>query len=73
MPRKPEDYTAEEIVRLCEGTLAPVGCMKDGECCDRADCCPTRPMWEGLDRTINDYLRRWTLADLARGAQEASR
>ena len=73
LARKPEDYTAEEIVRLCEGTLAPVGCMKDGECCDRADCCPTRPMWEGLDRTINDYLRRWTLADLARGAQEASR
>ena len=30
--------------------------------------------WLGdLDRAITDYLRRWTLADLARGAQEPSR
>lgn len=70
LARRPEEYTADEIVRLTEGTLAPVSCMKDGENCDRAQCCPTRPMWEGLDRVITDYLRQWTLADLARGAQE---
>lgn len=72
LTRKPEEYTADEIVRLCEGTLAPVGCMKEGQCCERADMCPTRPMWEGLDRTISEYLHHWTLADLVSGAQEGS-
>lgn len=73
LTRRPEEYTADEIVCLAEGTLAPVYCMKDGESCERAGICQTRPMWEGLDRAITDYLRRWTLADLARGAQEPSR
>ena len=44
--------------------------MKDGESCERAGQCPTRPMWEGLDRVITEYLRRWTVADLLKNAQE---
>ena len=70
LARRPEEYTADEIIRLTEGTLAPVSCMKDGEDCGRAAQCPTRPMWEGLDRVITEYLSRWTLADLAKNAQE---
>lgn len=66
----PEEYTADEIVCLAEGTLAPVTCMKDGESCERAGQCPTRPMWEGLDRVITEYLSRWTVADLLKNAQE---
>lgn len=70
LSRAPEEYTADEIVCLAEGTLAPVTCMKDGESCERAGQCPTRPMWEGLDRVITEYLRRWTVADLLKNAQE---
>lgn len=70
LARKPEAYTADEIIRLVEGTLAPVSCMKDGENCSRAEICPTRPMWAGLDRVITDYLSQWTLARLAQNAQE---
>lgn len=70
LSRAPEKYTADEIVCLAEGTLAPVTCMKDGESCERAGQCPTRPMWEGLDRVITEYLSRWTVADLLKNAQE---
>ena len=70
LSRAPEEYTADEIVCLAEGTLAPVTCMKDGESCERAGQCPTRPMWEGLDRVITEYLSRWTVADLLKNAQE---
>ncbi len=69
LSRAPEEYTADEIVCLAEGTLAPVTCMKDGESCERAGQCPTRPMW-GLDRVITEYLSRWTVADLLKNAQE---
>ena len=70
LSRAPEKYTADEIVCLAEGTLAPVTCMKDGESCERAGQCPTRPMWEGLDHVITEYLSRWTVADLLKNAQE---
>ena len=63
--RAPADYTMGEILRLTEGSLAPVSCMECGsEPCDRAADCRTRPLWHGLDKVINDYLDSVTLADL---------
>ena len=63
--RPPADYTMGEILRLTEGSLAPVSCMECGsEPCDRAADCRTRPLWHGLDKVINDYLDSVTLADL---------
>ncbi len=63
--REPAEYTMGEILRLTEGSLAPVACMDCGtEPCDRAADCRTRPLWHGLDKVINDYLNSVTLADL---------
>ena len=63
--RSPEEYTAGEILRLTEGSLAPVSCMECGaELCDRAADCRTRPLWHGLDKVVSDYLDSVTLADL---------
>ena len=62
------DYTVGDILRLTEKTLAPVACMAAGApACERAGSCPTRAMWHGLDRLINDYFDGITLADLAEG------
>jgi len=63
--RSPQDYTMGEILRLTEGSLAPVSCMDCGtEPCERAADCRTRPLWHGLDKVINEYLDGVTLADL---------
>ena len=63
--RSPQDYTMGEILRLTEGSLAPVSCMDCGtEPCERAADCRTRPLWHGLDKVINEYLDSVTLADL---------
>jgi len=63
--RKPQDYNMGEILRLTEGSLAPVSCMDCGtEPCERAADCRTRPLWHGLDKVINEYLDSVTLADL---------
>ena len=59
------DYSVGQILRLTEGSLAPVTCLEgDENTCPRAGHCTTLPMWEKLDTIINDYLDSVSLADL---------
>ena len=53
------------ILRLTEGSLAPVACLEQNpvECPRMADC-RTLPMWRKLNTMINDYFDGITLADL---------
>ena len=61
----PERCTVGFILRMTEGTLAPVACLEPGApLCDQAVNCRTLDMWQGLDRVINEYLDRYTIADL---------
>ena len=64
--RRPlQDYSAGEILRLTEGSLAPVSCLEGEEnACPRAGQCHTLPMWTKLEGLINNYLDSVTLADL---------
>jgi len=65
LSRKPEAYTLGEVLRLTEGTLAPVACLDCGAApCDRAAQCKTLPVWTELDRIVNSYLDSVTIADL---------
>lgn len=65
LTRPPEDYSVGEILRLTEGSLAPVACL---DCkpnpCERAAACRTLPIWEKLDEIICDYLDSVTLRDV---------
>ena len=63
--RKPEEYTLGEILRLTEGSLAPVACLECGATpCDKATDCRTLPVWTELDRRINEYSDSVTVSDL---------
>lgn len=63
--REPKDYSVGEILRLTEGSLAPVSCLEGGSNhCDRAAECKTLPLWEKLDTLICDYLDSVSLEDL---------
>ena len=63
--RPAADYSVGQILRLTEGSLAPVTCLEgDENTCPRAGHCTTLPMWEKLDTIINDYLDSVSLADL---------
>ncbi|MBP3742974.1 MAG: RrF2 family transcriptional regulator [Treponema sp.] len=62
--RKPEEYKIGEILRLTEGTLAPVACLEAGaEPCERAPNCRTLPLWKELDNRVSGFLDSVTLAD----------
>ena len=66
--RDPEEYRVGDILRLTEGTLAPVACIDETDCkCYRSFECRTRPMWNELDKLISEYLDGITIADLMEG------
>ena len=47
--RAPEEYTIGSILRLMEGSLAPVACLEQrAQPCNREDSCRTLPMWRKL-------------------------
>lgn len=62
------EYTVGSILKLTEGSLAPVSCLEiSNSHCERADKCITLPMWEELDKIIDSYLESITLQDLLDG------
>lgn len=66
--RSPDEYTVGSIIKLIEGSLAPVACLEDNaKPCERASECRTVGMWSGLQKLINDYLEGITIGDLIRG------
>lgn len=68
--REPEDYKIGDILRLTEGTLAPVACLgEEAKPCDKTAECRTLPIWENLYKVISDYLDSVTLADIIRKEQ----
>ena len=61
----PKDYTVGSILRLTEGSLAPIDCVDQNPVqCERCDNCLTFPMWQGLYKAITDYLDGITIQDL---------
>ena len=65
LARKPKDYTIGMILRLTEGSLAPVACLDDDpNNCSRQEDCVTIYIWEKLYAAINDVVDGFTLADL---------
>ena len=64
--RAPEQIGVLEVLDRMEGTLAPVACLaEDSKPCARAENCRTLPLWEGLNKVVRDYLKGFTIRDLA--------
>ena len=65
LARKPSEITVADVLRVTEGTLAPVACLKNGEVdCDRSDTCLTLGVWKGLEEVVTDYLEGISLQDI---------
>lgn len=73
LAKAPENYTVGKILRLTEGSLAPVSCLEgDINSCTRAPNCKTLEMWEGLNKLINQYFDGITIADLVDQSEYAN-
>lgn len=68
--KAPEDYTVGSILRLMEGSLAPVACLEQrAQPCSREEICRTLPMWKKLYTLLNDFFDGITLAELIASSQ----
>ncbi len=64
--RSPTEYTVGEILRLTEGSLSSVACLKEGAtACEKRTACKTVRVWQGLNAVVNEYLDGITLAELS--------
>ena len=69
--KAPEQYTVGMILRLTEGSLAPVVCLEDEvNECERQDNCVTLLLWKKLDDAIKSVIDTVTLADLVQWHQD---
>lgn len=65
LAKKPDKYTVGMILRLTEGSLAPVACVEqDPVVCERSADCITLPLWQGLYKVVSEYLDSVTLQDM---------
>ncbi len=65
LSKSPEEYTIGAILRVTEGSLAPVACLDDGaNQCLRSEMCCTLGLWKDFYNVINSFLDSKTLQDL---------
>lgn len=71
LTKRPDQYTVGMILRLTEGSLAPVSCLEDEvNLCERQLECITLPLWRKLDDAIKGVIDSVTLADLIEWNEE---
>ncbi|HHZ06707.1 MAG TPA: Rrf2 family transcriptional regulator [Clostridiales bacterium] len=62
---EPSHYTVGMILRLTEGSLAPVACLDDQvNECDRSKTCPTLYVWQELNQAIDNVVDNITIEDI---------
>lgn len=65
LAKEPKEYVIGDILRITEGSLAPVSCLDfEVNPCKRSNNCLTLPIWQGLNKAIKDYLDSITLQDV---------
>ena len=70
---QPSEYTVGSILRLTEGSIAPVACLDfEPVGCEYRNECITLPLWQGLSKVIADYLDNITLQDILDNYKERS-
>lgn len=67
LTKAPEDCTVGQILRLTEGSMAPVTCLEeDAPVCERCDTCETLEVWKELYQAVNNIIDHVTIADLVK-------
>jgi Rrf2 family protein len=70
LAKDPSEYTVGMILRLMEGSLAPVNCLENEDACDRASRCVTHEVWQKIQEAVESVVDHITLADLVAKYQE---
>ena len=69
--RQPQQYTVGMILRLTEGSLAPVDCLSDNALpCERNGKCATVEVYRKIYEAVNNVIDNMTVQDLLDIEQE---
>lgn len=69
LAREPHSIAVGDVVTAIDGPLTLVGCVPDGDACERAASCASRIAWRRLDAAISGALNGISLQDLAHEAE----
>ena len=65
LTKEPVEYTAGMILRLAEGSIAPVACIEDeAEACEKKGACVSAMLWQKMNDAVNEVVDNTTLQDL---------
>lgn len=71
LAKRAGDYTVGMILRLTEGSMAPVACLEEGApACERCDSCEPLEVWKELYAAIDRVIDNVTIADLVERRQK---
>ena len=63
--KEPKEYSVGEILRIVEGSIAPVYCVEEcGEVCDKKEECATVFVWEKIKDAVDNVVDNITLQDI---------
>lgn len=66
-----EKITCGMVLRVMEGSLAPVPCLENGaDVCSRTGECDTLPLWKALEKAIDSVVDSISLQDLLDHAEK---
>lgn len=64
-----KELTVWDVLSVIETSMSPVECVDNGKNgCDRANICPTLPMWKDFAKIIHDYFSGITIHQLVKKA-----
>lgn len=65
LARPASEYSVGDILRVTEGSLAPVFCLDDdSEPCEKDDFCVTRKLFKKIEDAVNQVVDNISLEDL---------
>ena len=65
LAKDPSEITVGDILRILEGSLAPVYCVaENGEICKKLDSCNSVIVWKKIKDAIDNVVDNMTLKDL---------
>ncbi len=70
LARDPAEIRLDEVVRILEGSLAPMECVDDPGACARSSFCAVRDLWAEVREAMVQVLASTTLRDLAERQRE---
>ncbi len=71
LTKEPKEYTVGMILKLIEGSLAPVACVEEEEHdCNRYGSCATLFVYQKINEAVNSVVDNITLEDLVERHRE---